>query len=87
VSEAATVAQALNALGEAPAWILLDLMLPDGSGIKVLQHVQAEKLASKVCIVTGCHSELLNEAYNAGAEYTFVKPLDVDRLMKVMTAA
>src|SRR5690349_16757632 len=30
VSEAATVAEALAALSDPPAWILLDLMLPDG---------------------------------------------------------
>src|SRR4051812_10119416 len=87
VSEAATVAEAIDALSNPPAWILLDLMLPDGCGITVLRQVIAKKLATRVCIITGCHSELLAEAHNAGAEHTFLKPLDVDRLLQVMTAA
>jgi len=86
VSEAATVAEALAALADPPAWILLDLMLPDGCGITVLRQVNANQLGSRVCIITGCHSELLSEAHNAGAEQIFLKPLDVGRLLQVMTA-
>src|SRR5438552_15695795 len=37
VSEAANVADALAELAGEPEWILLDLMLPDGSGIDVLR--------------------------------------------------
>ena len=78
MSEAATVAEARSALGlegdarkkqELPAWILLDLMLPDGSGIDILKEVHAERLESRVCIITGCGPEMLSEALRVGADY------------------
>jgi DNA-binding response OmpR family regulator len=86
VSEAATIAEAMAALVEPPAWILLDLMLPDGCGIELLRSVRHEGLVSKVCVITGCGAELLAEARDAGAEHAFTKPLDVGRLMAVMSA-
>ena len=86
VSEAATVAEAIHGLGTRPDWILLDLMLPDGCGINVLRRAQNQGIGCKVCIITGCDSELLNEAHAAGADHTFIKPLDVGRLMAVMNA-
>ena len=95
VSEVTTVADALRALcgsrasggssPQPPDWIVLDLMLPDGCGIDIVRKVRAEHLASKVCVVTGCGSEMLCEAERAGAEHAFTKPLDVQRLMTVMS--
>jgi DNA-binding response OmpR family regulator len=85
VSEAGTRAEAIAALDAEPQWILLDLMLPDGCGIGVIREVRARKLASNICIMTGCDSDLLIEAHAAGAQHTFVKPLNVERLIKVMT--
>jgi response regulator of citrate/malate metabolism len=84
VSEAATVAQALGALNDMPHWILLDLMLPDGSGTSVLRKIRTDRLPSRVCIVTGCCADVLHEAQRSGADHTFVKPLDVERLMMVL---
>jgi DNA-binding response OmpR family regulator len=86
VSEAATVAEALAALDGQPDWILLDLMLPDGCGVTVLDESRARNLSSKICIITGCDSELLMQAHAKGAQHTFVKPLNVERLMTVMKA-
>ena len=85
VSEAGNCTQAIEALRDEPTWILLDLMLPDGCGIGVIEEVRRRKLASQICIITGCDSDLLIQAHAAGAAYTFVKPLNVERLMTVMT--
>jgi DNA-binding response OmpR family regulator len=85
VSEVGTVADAIQGLQARPDWILLDLMLPDGDGVHVLRTLRAEGIASKVCIITGCNSELLNEARRAGAEHIFIKPLNVASLMSVLT--
>ena len=68
----------------APQWMLLDLMLPDGCGIDVLRRVRAARLATRTCVITGCAASMLAEAREAGAEHTFVKPLDVERLCDVM---
>jgi response regulator of citrate/malate metabolism len=84
VLEAGTVAEAISGLGRNPEWVLLDLMLPDGSGIDVLRQVQADGRGCKVCVVTGCGFDVLHEAASLGVEHTFIKPLDVERLMAVL---
>jgi response regulator of citrate/malate metabolism len=85
VSETGTVAGALHDLDtHRRDWILLDLMLPDGSGTDVIRQVRARKLMSRVCIITGCDADMINDARTQGAEHAFTKPLDVERLMGVM---
>ena len=86
VCEARTVADALRCVSEQPEWVLLDLMLPDGCGISVIEKVKTDGLSSKVCIITGCGSEMLDEARRAGAGHAFIKPLNVDRLMTLLCA-
>jgi DNA-binding response OmpR family regulator len=76
----------MQSLAGKPDWVLLDLMLPDGCGIHLLRKIQADGLGSKVCIVSGCGSELLREATDAGATCTFTKPVDVERLVTVLGA-
>jgi DNA-binding response OmpR family regulator len=88
VSEAATVSDAMSAIADhPPQWMLLDLMLPDGCGIDVLRHVRAARLATRTCVVTGCAAGMLDEAREAGAEHTFVKPVNIEQLVTVMDAA
>jgi response regulator of citrate/malate metabolism len=87
VCEAGTLAEALDCLApQPPDWILLDLMLPDGCGTQLLRKVRADHISSKTCVITGCASELLNEARRAGAQHIFTKPLHVDGLMKLLSA-
>jgi CheY-like chemotaxis protein len=87
VSETGTVAGALRDLNDHRRdWILLDLMLPDGSGTDVIRQVRSRKLSSRVCIITGCDADMINDARTQGAEHAFTKPLDVERLMRVMSA-
>lgn len=74
----------MKSLSPPPQWILLDLMLPDGSGVSVIRKVKSDRLPSRVCVVTGCATDLLAEARSAGADHAFVKPLDVERLMTVL---
>lgn len=88
VSEAATVDEALRKLMDgsiAPNWILLDLMLPDGCGINVIHNVRSRRIASRVCVITGCGEELVAEARSAGAEHALSKPLDVSRLISILS--
>ena len=76
----------LSLLAQTYDALLLDLMLPDGCGISVLDRIRAAELPCTVCVVTGCDSHLMNLARRAGAEHAFTKPLDVERLMNVMCA-
>jgi DNA-binding response OmpR family regulator len=89
VYEAATLAEARRQV-ESPReheWILLDLMLPDGNGVDLLRDVRRGAVAaSKVCVVTGCGSEMLRDVEALAPEQIFAKPLDVDRLLETLLA-
>jgi DNA-binding response OmpR family regulator len=86
VSETDTVAGALRGLELHPDWVLLDLMLPDGCGTEVLRRAGATGASSKMCVITGCASEKLDEARALGPQFVFKKPVDVERLLAAMTA-
>jgi len=53
VIEAATVAEGLAQLAFPPDCLLLDLMLPDGSGETILRKVREDRLPTRVVINTG----------------------------------
>jgi CheY-like chemotaxis protein len=84
VSEAGTVAEALGRLAERPDWILLDLMLPDGSGCGVLREVTGQGSPSRVCVISGAGPTMIGEARSLGARQVLSKPLDVPRLMSIL---
>jgi response regulator of citrate/malate metabolism len=84
VSEAASIADAINHLQEQPQWVLLDLMLPDGCGIDLIRTMRTQRMPGRVCIITGCGNEMIEQARAAGAEHAFTKPLDVERLTSVL---
>jgi DNA-binding response OmpR family regulator len=90
-SEAATVAEALRKLTDRrPEWVLLDLMLPDGYGTEILRAIriaaEAGETPPRVCVITGCGTDLVTEARLLGAEQVLTKPLDVDRLLEMLSA-
>jgi CheY-like chemotaxis protein len=87
VLEAATLAEALRGLAQRPDWILLDLMLPDGNGLDVLRKVVGEQIRTRVCVISGCARAALDEARALGPEDVFTKPLDVARLVDLLTTA
>ena len=85
-AEAATVADALAGLARRPHWVLLDLMLPDGCGTDVLRRIRSGGDACRVCVVTGCGPAKLDEARALRPDAILNKPLDVDRLLSLLTA-
>jgi DNA-binding response OmpR family regulator len=86
VAEATSVEQAMSQLSPEPDWILLDLMLPDGSGLRVLEHVKQSAMATRICVISGCHQALIDQALRAGADAAFVKPLEVSRVIAAMVS-
>jgi CheY-like chemotaxis protein len=50
---AATVAQALRLLDPAPDWVILDIDLPDGSGLEVLRAIRKANLPTRVVVSSG----------------------------------
>ena len=84
VTEAGSVADAMAGLAQRPDWVLLDLMLPDGCGSEVLEKVHADRLMTRVCVVTGCAPAKLEEVRLLGPDHVLIEPLDVAQLMVVL---
>jgi len=53
VTLATSLGEALRLLESEPHDVLLDLMLPDGDGMRVLEAVRHKRLKSRVVVVTG----------------------------------
>jgi DNA-binding response OmpR family regulator len=84
VADAVAALAAASAAADPPDWVLLDLMLPDGCGLEVLRRLRGEGSPTRVCVITGCGPDLVNQARRAGAEHTFTKPLDIQGLISVL---
>jgi DNA-binding response OmpR family regulator len=84
VSEAGSVAEAVRKLADAPDWVLLDLMLPDGSGCGVLRSVRDRGIKSRVCVITGAAPGLIEQARMLGPNHVLRKPLDLARLLSIL---
>jgi two-component system nitrogen regulation response regulator NtrX len=83
---AASVGEGLRLFGQArPAAVLLDLKLPDGTGIDVLVEMQRQAPGTPVVIISGYGS--VGEAVEAmryGAADFLEKPVSRDRLCRVL---
>ncbi|MGL4317304.1 MAG: ATP-binding protein [Pseudomonas sp.] len=84
VQGAGSVRRAMALLDEqTPALVLLDLDLPDGSGLEVLERMRGEpRLADvPVLVVSAAADEVvLAEARSKGAQACMIKPVDLQRL-------
>jgi len=89
VSTAATGQQGLDALGAKPVdAVLLDLMLPDKSGIEVLQEIRRQDDELPVIMVTAYGTiEGAVAATKQGAFYYFTKPFKNDEVLAVLRNA
>ena len=85
VKEAATGQEGLRLADELPDLIILDLHLPDISGIEVCQRLKSAPRTTSIPIinVTAAYagSEERNQALDAGADGYLLRPLDVPSLL------
>jgi CheY-like chemotaxis protein len=81
---ASTRAEALRRLAEHPLCVLLDLMLPDGNGAEVLEHIRKNRLPIRVAVTSGAANweSLLD---GARPDAYFAKPLDFEGLVRWIT--
>jgi len=71
-----------------PPLVLLDVRLPDGSGLDVLRQLRALNPEVHVVIVTAAHElEWRQEALTAGATAFAFKPIEVTALDRILRAA
>lgn len=74
---------------EQPDVVLLDLQLPDASGLEVMERLQADPRTASIPIVivsAHAHEEQITAAQERGARDYLVKPLDLTRLGAVIDA-
>jgi DNA-binding response OmpR family regulator len=84
---AGTVAEGL-ALLNGHQFAILDLNLPDGTSIEILQRIRVEKHAMRVAIATGTTDhELLSEAKTYRPDLFLRKPFNVNVLLAWLEAA
>ncbi len=83
---AASVGEGLRAFGErTPAAVLLDLKLPDGTGLDVLRELQRRSPVTPVVVISGYgHVEDAVEAMRLGAAEYLEKPVARERLYEVL---
>lgn len=87
-SFAETVGDAMRQLETRPECVLLDLMLPDGNGATVLQHIRDQGLPIRVAVMTGASNwqALLNHG-RLEPDALFTKPLDLKRVLEWLDRA
>lgn len=88
VSICGTIEEALNHLEtRVPDVVLVDIMLPDGSGIDLIHKIEALASHTRVLVITG-HAALETTlaALRAGVEDYLTKPIDLDQLRSCLSA-
>lgn len=76
VSAAGSVAEGLKLIEQVPECILLDLMLPDGTGVQILREIRRRQLPIRVAITTGAvGGDVLSAAIALEPDTIFRKPV------------
>ncbi|MDD2716681.1 MAG: response regulator transcription factor [Candidatus Wallbacteria bacterium] len=66
-----------------PALMLLDISLPDGSGVDLLKQLRKERIVLPVIMITAVSSkDLVLEALKLGIKSYLTKPVDI-RILKL----
>jgi len=87
ITTAATVAEGIESLRSAPACVILDLTLPDGSGERVLRQIRDGGLSSRVVVNTGTTDEAVLEAVRQLSPDAIVhKPVEMKQLLEACSA-
>jgi DNA-binding NtrC family response regulator len=88
VLSAKTVQEGLELLEKQPDVVLLDIMLPEGSGLEAVQKIQARYPKLPIIFITaGGTSDTTIEAMKLGAYDYLLKPLDLPKLKDLVDRA
>ncbi len=87
VVSAVSMAEARIALAQSPDLIVLDLLLPDGSGIDLLRQIRAQGGGQPILILTARDSvDDRIQGLDAGADDYLVKPFSFNELLARLRA-
>ena len=79
---AENLSSAFGLIDQSPRFLVLDLLLPDGSGKDLLRHIREHDLPIKVAVITAAaDKQLLADVRALKPDALFAKPLDVPRLL------
>lgn len=68
-----------------PDVIILDIRMPDGNGIEVLEEIRKNNVVSKVIIFTNYpYSQYRKRCMEAGADFFFYKVTEFEKLMEAI---
>lgn len=82
VIEASNAVEGIAKL-DGQAFALLDVNLPDKSGVEIFQHIRELKHPTIVAFITATgHPELLDQLTTLSVDAIFKKPIDFDRLLQ-----
>ena len=81
-SWATTLSEAVKKLDERPGTVLLDMALPDGSGLNLLAQIRNAHLPVKVAVTTAeSDSALMARVRALKPEQVFRKPLNIPAVL------
>ncbi len=78
-----TVEDAIRTIdGDPPEFAIVDLKLPDHSGLKIVSHLKTADACTRIVVLTG-HGSIPTaiEAIKLGATYYLTKPTDADAVL------
>jgi two-component system, NarL family, response regulator DevR len=86
VGEAGSVEEACRLFGQhRPDAVILDIQLPDGSGLEVLRRVKQTNPSCLVIILTNlCESPFRSECQRCGADYFLHKATEFERAVELL---
>lgn len=85
VTVATGVRQAVEALTQDFDSVILDLMLPDGDGVAILQQIRARSLHMPVIVATGCSDDRrMREVQSLQPSAVLVKPISISQLVSYL---
>jgi two-component system nitrogen regulation response regulator GlnG len=88
VQTAISAREGLEKIGENPDVVLLDIMLPESSGLEVAQEIRELNPKLPVIFITACeNSQTAIEAMKLGAYDYLIKPLDLPKLREQVDRA
>ena len=85
VQVASTLAEAFPKVEKGIAWVVLDLMLPDGDGTLLLKRIREANLDIRVAITTGSSDSLkIRQIKDLKPDLFLLKPIDLDQLFTAL---